>query len=95
MVLCFLAMASILCTALHRYNGGWNLAALTAMAFGIAPTLPGLLQSLGLLSGLPRIFSTLYGFSFFVGVVVSSVAYVALMPNLKQQNGPGKLAAVQ
>ena len=60
-------------------QGGWNLCALAAVVLGVAPCLPGLLASVGVLSSVGPVFSALYDCAWFVGVGVSSVVYYGLM----------------
>jgi len=63
----------------YWYKGGWNPAALAALAAGVLPCLPGLLQQTGSLSGLSSFWGALYSCAWFVGVLVSSLVYVMLM----------------
>ena len=68
--------STISCTALQ---GGWNRAAVLALLGGIAPTLPGLLQEVGLLQSLAPWLRLLYNASWFVGTLTGSALYVLLM----------------
>lgn len=62
----------------YYFRGGWNPAALGALAAGAAPTLPGLLHSLcG--TPVPALFVGLYSAAWFVGFFVAGAAYVLLM----------------
>ncbi|KAG1663969.1 hypothetical protein FOA52_001095 [Chlamydomonas sp. UWO 241] len=63
----------------YWYSGGWNPAAIAAVVLGTLPSLPGLLASAGVLSGVPPLFLSLYDAAWFVGVTISTVVYVALM----------------
>ena len=62
----------------YWYAGGWNPAALTALAAGLLPTLPGLY---GMLTGtaVAPAWRTLYSAGWFVGCGVAAAAYAALM----------------
>lgn len=60
-------------------QGGWNPCALAAVVLGVAPCLPGLLASVGVLSSVAPVLAAVYDCGWFVGVAVSSVVYAALM----------------
>lgn len=49
------------------------------MLLGILPSVPGFLQTIGVLSNIAPLFSSLYDVAWFVGVFVSTVAYAILM----------------
>lgn len=53
----------------YYYTGGYNLAAMVALIFGILPVVPGFLQKVGILSTIPNAFVVIYNnawfFSFF------------------------------
>lgn len=72
--------------AAYAYSGGWNPAALAALAAGAAPTLPGLLHTL-FGTPVPPIFIQLYSAAWFVGFFVSGAVYVALMRRPASQQG--------
>lgn len=74
-------------------QGGWNLAALTAVAAGVAPCLPGLAASLGLLPGVGGVWAAIYDCAWFVGVGVAAAVYVACMRGAATP-GPQQAAAV-
>lgn len=61
----------------YWYDGGWNRAALLAVALGMAPCLPGLLAAVGVVSSCPggALFSAVYDCGWFVGVAVASAVY--------------------
>jgi len=63
-----------------QYAGknGWNLAGIMALIIGIVPNLPGFLQVAGFVEGVPEIFITIYGYAWFVGLIVASVIYLIL-----------------
>lgn len=67
---------SIICCA--GLQGGWNRAAVLALLGGIAPTLPGLLQEVGLLQNIASWLRLLYSASWFVGTLTGSAMYVLL-----------------
>lgn len=75
----------------YYYRGGWNPAALGALAAGAAPTLPGLLHTL---CGTPvhPAFVHLYSAAWFVGFFVAAAAYLLLM-QLQQGARPQGAAA--
>ncbi len=60
-------------------QGGWNRAAIAAMVIGALPSMPGLLQQVGLVSGLAPIWGKIYDLSIFVGLSVASAVYATLM----------------
>ena len=62
----------------YYYSGGWNPAALIALAAGALPTAPGLAHALyG--TPVPPVFLHLYNASWFVGFFVAGLVYWALM----------------
>lgn len=69
----------------YWYWWGWNPAALAALAAGVAPCLPGLLQAVGLLGGvqLPSAFRVCYDLAWFVGTGVAAAVYGAMMPVIR------------
>ena len=65
----------------YAYRGGWNIVAVLAFALGVLPNLPGFLHS-AFPAAFPHVapvFDTLYTYSWFVGLVISSVVYGVLM----------------
>jgi NCS1 family nucleobase:cation symporter-1 len=63
---------------LYRPQGahaGTNSVAVVAMILGILPNLPGFLESVQLVSGIPKFFHTLYVFAWFVGFAVAGFVY--------------------
>jgi NCS1 family nucleobase:cation symporter-1 len=76
------------CPALHC-KGGWNPAALAAVAAGITPCLPGLLASVGLGPAAPPAFAAVYDAAWFVGVGVASGVYWAAMRAHPRGAAPG------
>ena len=65
-------------------QGGWNPAALWACAVGIAPSLPGFLHEVGLVSSVASIWRSLYGLSWFVGTALAMLVYCWLMKGTGQ-----------
>ncbi|MBK8172676.1 MAG: NCS1 family nucleobase:cation symporter-1 [Sandaracinaceae bacterium] len=63
---------------LYRENGqyrGVNWIAVSALAAGIAPNIPGFLVSVSLLDAAPQFFLTLYTYAWFVGVFIAGGVY--------------------
>jgi NCS1 family nucleobase:cation symporter-1 len=77
-------------TGPYAYSGGWNLAAITAFALGVAINLPGFLKSAApaLFSGVGAPWTSIYSYAWFVGVGVAGVSYWALMAGLKFRSAP-------
>jgi NCS1 family nucleobase:cation symporter-1 len=72
----------------YRYKGGFNPAALVALALGSLPCLPGFLNALGRASGeviAKTGVDTLYESAWFFGFFVAGLSYVALMKVLPQK----------
>ncbi len=63
----------------YSYRGGFNPAALLALALGVAPNVPGFLHAAGFVSAAPPLFVTLYTYAWFVGFGIAAVVYLALM----------------
>lgn len=63
----------------YWYAGGFNMRALAALAIGILPNLPGLLEALDLVAGVPKWLSAIYGNAWIVGFFLSALAYALLM----------------
>ncbi|KAF5827855.1 permease for cytosine/purines, uracil, thiamine, allantoin-domain-containing protein [Dunaliella salina] len=77
----------------YWYKGGWNPAALAALAAGVLPCLPGLLQQTNTLTGLPPFWGALYSCAWFIGVTVSSLVYVMLMAAPGKQKSSSQASA--
>lgn len=62
------------------YNGtnGTNWAGMGALIIGILPNIPGFLVGVGLAESAPSFFMTVYTYAWFVGLLVSAVAYMVL-----------------
>lgn len=56
----------------------WNLAGIVALITGILPNLPGFLAAVGALNSVPALFSTLYSYAWFVGLLVAGSVYLLL-----------------
>jgi NCS1 family nucleobase:cation symporter-1 len=63
----------------YAYRGGWNPAALGALALGVAPNLPGFLKAAGFVATVPAAFETIYTYAWFVGLAVAGVVYLLWM----------------
>ncbi|TNE58687.1 MAG: nitrate reductase [Alphaproteobacteria bacterium] len=63
----------------YSYSNGWNLAALGALIIGILPNLPGFLHAAGAASEVAPIFDTLYGYAWFIGLLLAGGVYYLWM----------------
>ncbi len=64
---------------LYRTTGryaGTNWVAMVALLAGIAPNVPGFLHSVHVLGGKPDIFTDIYPYAWFTGVVIAAAVYV-------------------
>jgi NCS1 family nucleobase:cation symporter-1 len=64
---------------IYSYGNGWNPMAWIAFVIAVLPNLPGFLSAAGLVESVPAIFSTIYNYAWFVGVVLGAVVYLGLM----------------
>lgn len=68
---------------LHDHSSGvsqrWNWAGMSALGIGVLPNLPGFLVAVGALEAVPSIFTTLYAYAWFVGLLVAGSVYLLLM----------------
>lgn len=62
----------------YRYRRGFHPAALLALAVGVAPNVPGFLQTAGWVDAVPEIFASLYTYAWFGGFVLAGVVYWGL-----------------
>lgn len=62
----------------YYYTGGYNLAAIVALIFGILPVMPGLLQKVGILGSVPEIFITIYNNAWFFSFFSAGILYWVL-----------------
>lgn len=71
----------------YSYRGGWNPAALAALAVGVAPSVLGFLHEAlpGRFDGFPATLLALYPYAWFVGAGLAAIVYLALM------SAPGKI----
>jgi NCS1 family nucleobase:cation symporter-1 len=65
----------------YEYAGGFNPAALVALALGIAPCVPGFLAQAfpASFGGVPEFWKGLYSYAWFLGFAVAAVSYLVLM----------------
>jgi NCS1 family nucleobase:cation symporter-1 len=65
----------------YSYRGGWNPAAVIALACGVLPNLPGFLNAAfpDAFAGVPVFFKTLYTYAWFAGLAISAIVYALLM----------------
>jgi nucleobase:cation symporter-1, NCS1 family len=59
-------------TGRYTYKRGWNPVALTALAVGILPNIPGFLHALGVLASVPAVFQGLYNWAWFVAFFLAA-----------------------
>jgi NCS1 family nucleobase:cation symporter-1 len=65
----------------YSYAGGWNSAAVIAFVAGVAPNIPGFLNT-AFPASFPNVsdgFKTIYTYAWFVGVLISAVVYGTMM----------------
>ncbi|KAJ8432761.1 hypothetical protein Cgig2_011684 [Carnegiea gigantea] len=62
----------------YYYTGGYNLAAIVALIFGILPVMPGLLQKVGILGSVPEIFIAIYNNAWFFSFFSAGILYWVL-----------------
>jgi NCS1 family nucleobase:cation symporter-1 len=65
----------------YEYRGGFNPAAVAALALGIAPNVPGFLAQAfpAAFGAVPAFWRGIYSYAWFLGFAVAGVAYLALM----------------
>lgn len=63
----------------YWYRGGYNTAALAALAVGVLPNVPGFLQAAGVLASIPPVWKTVYNNAWVVGFTTAAVLYYYLM----------------
>ena len=65
----------------YEYAGGFNPAALVAVALGVAPNVPGFLAQANpsAFGGVPEFWRGLYSYAWFLGFALSGAVYLALM----------------
>ncbi|TKC81704.1 nitrate reductase [Trinickia terrae] len=61
----------------YAYTGGWNIAAVVALAAGVLPNLPGFLNTAfpAAFPNVPDAFKSLYTYAWFVGLVIAALVY--------------------
>jgi NCS1 family nucleobase:cation symporter-1 len=68
---------------LYRVNGryaGVRWPAITALALGVAPNVPGFLGAVKVLGGEPTMWDAIYPYAWFTGLAVAAGTYLALTP---------------
>lgn len=63
----------------YRYVGGFNPAAMIALAIAVLPNMPGFLHQVGALSDVAPTFQTIYTYAWFVGFAVAACVHTLLM----------------
>lgn len=59
----------------YYYCGGYNLVALMALVIAILPSIPGFLQSVGILKSIPSFFTAIYNIAWFFGFCSAGALY--------------------
>ena len=72
----------------YWYTGGYNSAAIIAMAAGILPNVPGFLVSAGLKASAHPLWLRIYDNAWVVGFLLAGIVYLALM---KRREGQASL----
>ncbi|EAZ24114.1 hypothetical protein OsJ_07854 [Oryza sativa Japonica Group] len=62
----------------YYFQGGFNVAAMAAMAAGVAPIVPGFLHNVGVLPSVSKAFETAYNNAWFVSFFVAGAVYCLL-----------------
>ncbi|KAK3158679.1 hypothetical protein QOZ80_2AG0140220 [Eleusine coracana subsp. coracana] len=62
----------------YYFQGGFNVAAMLAMAAGVAPVVPGFLHTAGVLSSVHKAFVTAYNNAWFVSFFIAGAVYCLL-----------------
>ena len=62
----------------YRYQGGYNVRALVALALGVGPNVPGFLGTIGVVDVAP-VWTALYHYAWFIAFAISFVTYYLLM----------------
>jgi NCS1 family nucleobase:cation symporter-1 len=71
----------------YEYRGGYNPIAITALALGVLPNVPGFLAAAGFVDSVPVFFSSLYTYAWFVGLLLSGGIYWFLMHRRQRSQG--------
>ncbi|HZX90645.1 MAG TPA: NCS1 family nucleobase:cation symporter-1 [Rudaea sp.] len=73
----------------YSYRGGWNPAAVIALACGVLPNLPGFLNAAfpDAFAGVPALFKAVYTYAWFAGLAISALVYAALMRRTRARAG--------
>ncbi|KAK3024733.1 hypothetical protein RJ639_044670 [Escallonia herrerae] len=59
----------------YYYSGGYNLAAMAALLVGILPVIPGFLEKVGILNGVPDLFGVIYNNAWFFSFFSAGLVY--------------------
>ncbi len=65
----------------YSYGSGWNMAAIVAFVFGVAPNIPGFLNAAfpASFTDVGDGFKTIYTYAWFVGIAISALVYGVMM----------------
>ncbi|XP_025825595.1 purine-uracil permease NCS1-like [Panicum hallii] len=72
----------------YYFQGGFNVAAMVAMAAGVAPIVPGFLHKVGVLTSVSKAFVTAYNNAWFVSFFVAGAVYCLLCGQREMQARP-------
>jgi NCS1 family nucleobase:cation symporter-1 len=72
----------------YRYQGGFNVWALLALAIAVAPNVPGFAHQAGFVDSVPAIFDTIYTYAWFVGFGLAGALHFAFMKLLPHDSIP-------
>ncbi len=71
----------------YRYQGGYNLRALIALALAIAPNAPGFLIKIGKMAP-NELWTGIYHYAWFIGFLIAFVLYYLLMASYRPNHAP-------
>jgi nucleobase:cation symporter-1, NCS1 family len=63
----------------YTYMNGFNPAAIAAFVLAVLPNLPGFLEQVGAVTGLPAVFGQIYTYAWFVGLFLAGGLYLVFM----------------
>jgi len=74
----------------YSYRNGWNPAAGIALSLAVLPNLPGFLAKAfpHTFGGIPKLLTEIYDYAWFVGVLIATLVYGALMASRRHPFAP-------